>query len=114
MTDEEAFRELLFSNAQDDLKPLEIGLHVLKAVGHGKAGRGKKGGIREYARQMGANEQTMMDWVRAGAVAKLYGHPYNLLDYTASLSERRKRCPKNPNENGPIGRRSSASGLWNR
>jgi DNA modification methylase len=86
MTDEEAFRELLLSNAQDDLKPLEIGLHVLKAVERGKGGRGKKGGVREYARQMGANEQTMMDWAHAAAVAKLHDQPCSLLSYTTSLS----------------------------
>jgi hypothetical protein len=87
MTDEEAMRELLFSNAQSDLEHLEIGLHVLKTVGNNsKGGKGQKGGIREYARKMGAGERTLADWVQAAEVAKLCGQPHSLIDYMSSLS----------------------------
>jgi hypothetical protein len=95
MTDEEAFRELLLSNAEDDLKPpLEIGLHVLKAVGDGKPGRGKKGGAAQWARQMGHEQRTVADWVCAAKVAKSSDQSLDLFirkregdhDYTKALS----------------------------
>jgi hypothetical protein len=68
--------------------PLEIGLHVLKLVGNGaKGGRGLKGGIREYARQMGCcSESTLKEWVQAAEVAKLDGQPSSLIPYTTNLS----------------------------
>ena len=88
MTDEEAFRELLLSNAQDDLKPLEIGLHVLKAVERGKGGRGKKGGIAEYARQMGRSRDVIQSYVEAARVVSLKheAQATGLLNYTKALS----------------------------
>ena len=84
----------VFANAQDDLKPLEIGLHVLKSVGDGKPGRGKKGGAAQWAQQMGHTQQTVADWVCAAKVAKSTGHPVDLFirkkegdhDYTSALS----------------------------
>jgi hypothetical protein len=69
MTDEEAFRELLLSNAQSDLRPLEIGLHVLKAVEPGKGGRGKKAGAADWARQMGLKQPTLAEY---GLAAKVF------------------------------------------
>jgi hypothetical protein len=78
---------LLLSNAQDDLKPLEIGLHVLKAVPKAKGGRGNKGGIAEYARLMGSKERTLKDWVCAAEVADKVGdRSPGLIDYTIALS----------------------------
>jgi hypothetical protein len=86
MTDEEALRELLLSNAQSDLKPLEIGLHVLKVVGKGKGGRGVKGGTADYARHLGVERPTLIDWVNAAEVAKPVGNPTGLIDYISSLT----------------------------
>ena len=84
--DEEALRELLLSNAQSDLAPLEIGIHVLKVAGKSKGGRGNKNGIREYARKMGVQERTLADWVWAAEVAKVCDWSHTLVDYTTSLS----------------------------
>lgn len=53
MDDEEAYMALATSNNQGELSPLEIGLHALECVGKGKAGRGKKGGLADYARSIG-------------------------------------------------------------
>jgi hypothetical protein len=36
--------QLVLSNAQSELSPLEIGVHALEAVGLGEHGRGKEGG----------------------------------------------------------------------
>ena len=65
----------------------EIGIHVLKVVGKGKAGRGNKNGIAEYARTMGVSRDSLQDYVQAARVAKKYGrHLPDLLPYTTSLS----------------------------
>jgi len=45
--------QLVLSNAQSELSPLEIGIHALEAVGLGEHGKGKEGGLSEYARQIG-------------------------------------------------------------
>lgn len=78
----------VLSNAQSDLKPLEIGLHVLKAVGPGKGGRGKKGGISAWSDQMGKTRQLVERWVCAARVAGVIPATQvaGLLDYTESLA----------------------------
>jgi ParB/RepB/Spo0J family partition protein len=87
MNEEETLREVLLSNAQSDLSPLEIGIHVLKVAGKGKAGRGNKNGIAEYARKMGVGERTLQEWACAAQVAnKSRAQVRDLLDYTKSLS----------------------------
>jgi hypothetical protein len=88
MTDAEAYRELLLSNAQSDLKPLEIGMHVLKTVTPSKGGRGKKGGgVGEYANGMGINHDSMHEYVQAARVARiLWARAHSLMPYTKSLS----------------------------
>jgi hypothetical protein len=53
LDDQAAMMELVLSNQQGELSPLEIGLHCLKAVPLGKGGRGVAGGLREYARRIG-------------------------------------------------------------
>lgn len=53
LDDQAALMELVLSNSQGELSPLEIGLHCLKAVPDGDKGRGREGGLREYARRIG-------------------------------------------------------------
>ena len=111
MTDEEAFREVLFQNAQAELKPLEIGLHVLTAAGKGKRGRGNKGGIAEYARMMGFSEPTLRGWVHAAEVAKIHDQSWNLLvDYTTCLSVIHRAAP----EDWPALVESMLKGQWSK
>lgn len=93
MTDEEAFREVLLSNAQSDLTPLEIGLHVLSVVGKGKPGRGNKGGIADWARNMGISQQLLQVYVSAAAVAKSTNQFVDLIPYMTNLSILH-RCPE--------------------
>ncbi len=57
MTDQEAFMELVLGNSQGELCPLEYEIHALKAVPLGERGRGKTGGLREYAREVGKTHQ---------------------------------------------------------
>jgi len=54
--DSAAFMELVTSNSQGELSPLEIGLHALKAVPLSEGGRGKKGGLSEYATRLGKDK----------------------------------------------------------
>src|SRR5690554_6274341 len=54
LDDDAAFMELVTSNNQGELSPLEIGIHALKAVPTGKRGRGNKGdGLKAYAERVG-------------------------------------------------------------
>jgi hypothetical protein len=53
MDDDDAYMALATSNNQGELAALEIGLHALECVGKAKAGRGKKGGLSDYARKIG-------------------------------------------------------------
>lgn len=55
MSDEDAFMQLVLSNAQSELSPLEIGIHALEYVKPGK-NQWTGGGISEYARQIGKDE----------------------------------------------------------
>ncbi len=51
LTDDEAYLQLVLSNEQSDLSPLEIGMHALHYVApDDKRGRGKEGGLGAYAR----------------------------------------------------------------
>jgi hypothetical protein len=70
MSDEEAFMLLVLSNAQSELSPLEIGVHALEAVGLGEHGRGKEGGLSEYARQIGKSQPYVTQVRQAAEVLK--------------------------------------------
>ena len=66
MTDEDAYMQLVLSNAQGELSPLEIGIHVLGAVENATGGAGKTGGLSEYARLVGKQRQDVTTY-RNGA-----------------------------------------------
>ena len=51
--EEEAFMQLVLSNAQGELTPLEIGIHALEAVEKGKGGRGISGELSAYSERIG-------------------------------------------------------------
>lgn len=66
MDDDEAFMQLVLSNAQGELSPLEIGIHALKAVPLSKGGRGQTGGLSEYAERIG-RDKSVLTSLRSGA-----------------------------------------------
>jgi ParB family chromosome partitioning protein len=68
MDDDEAFMQLVLSNAQGELSPLEIGIHAAKAVPLGKGGRGHIGGMSEYAGRIGRSKQSLGQLVAAANV----------------------------------------------
>ena len=53
LDDDEAFMQLVLANTQGELSPIEIGMHALKAVALAEGGRGKHGGLSEYADRIG-------------------------------------------------------------
>jgi ParB-like chromosome segregation protein Spo0J len=70
VSDEKALILLVLSNAQSELSPLEIGIHALKAIGLGEHGRGKEGGLSEYAQQIGKSQQYVSQVRQAAEVLK--------------------------------------------
>lgn len=80
MDDDQAYMALATSNNQGELAPLEIGLHALERVGKATAGRGKKGGLAEYARKIGKSQPYLSQLVAAAHVAKSISQLIDLLD----------------------------------
>ncbi len=83
MTDEEAFMELVLGNSQGELCPLEYGIHALKAVPLTEGGRGKRGGLNEYARQVGKDAG---DLSRLRQAAEVF-EAVKPLEYSNSLAD---------------------------
>lgn len=69
MDDDAAYMALATSNNQGELDPLEIGIHAFEAVPVSKGGRGKKGGLSEYADKIGKKHQYISQLKDAGEVA---------------------------------------------
>jgi site-specific DNA-methyltransferase (adenine-specific) len=86
LDDEEAFMELVLANNQGELSPLEYGIHVLKYVESSEGGRGKKGGLSEYARAVGRSEKRMRVNKDAAIVALNLGDVAELLDKANHLA----------------------------
>jgi ParB/RepB/Spo0J family partition protein len=80
MTDDEAYMALVLDNRHGELKPLEIGLHALECVGKSNGGRGKKGGLKQYAEQMGKTQPYLTNLVQAAKVAKHIAPAIGLAD----------------------------------
>lgn len=59
---------LVTDNAQGELSPLEIGIHALGSVEMGEKGRGKTGGLSDYARQIGKSQSYVSKIVAAARV----------------------------------------------
>lgn len=91
LDDEAALMELVLSNNQGELSPLEIGLHVLKAVPPGDRGRGITGGLREYARRIGKSQGYIWQLRNAAEVLsfcdKMTGRPVIFCDKAQHLAE---------------------------
>jgi DNA methylase/ParB/Sulfiredoxin domain len=60
MDDDEAFMQLILTNTQGELSPLEEGHHVYYYVQRSKGGRGKEGGLREYSRRLNRDVNGLM------------------------------------------------------
>jgi ParB/RepB/Spo0J family partition protein len=82
LTDEAAEMALVTSNNQGELSPLEIGLHALRCVGKAKAGRGKKGGLAEYAEKIGKSKQYISQLVAAAEVVETLKSSSQLDDFS--------------------------------
>lgn len=86
LDDEAAYMLLATANNQGELSPLEIGMHALHCVALEKGGRGKKGGIREYAERLGKDRTTINQYKSAAEVAeKVLVDQHLLLDKAQHL-----------------------------
>ncbi len=70
---------LAASNSQGELSTLEIGLHALHCVSLSAGGRGKKGGLSEYAVLVGRSAGFITQIVNAARVADAL-KPFSQLD----------------------------------
>lgn len=68
--DDEAFMQLVLSNTQGELSPLEIGMHALRAVPLSEGGRGKTGGVSQYAARINLGTESVRQWRAAAQVAE--------------------------------------------
>jgi hypothetical protein len=69
--DDEAYLQLVISNAQGELSPLEIGLHALRIAqeeGTSKGGRGNVSALTEYAGRIGRSRQSVLQLHAAAKV----------------------------------------------
>jgi hypothetical protein len=60
--------QLVLSNAQSELSPLEIGVHALEAIGLGIGGKGQKGGLSAYAEKIGKSHSYVVHVRQAAEV----------------------------------------------
>ena len=89
LDDESAYMALVTSNSQGELSPLEIGLHALHCVSLSSGGRGKTGGLSEYAAKVGKSGGFITQIVQAARVAeavKPFTQVKGLEDKTKHLS----------------------------
>jgi len=83
LDDATAFMELVLSNNQGELSPLEIGMHALKAV---PLAQGKKGeGLAEYAHKIGRLKQNVSLYRQAAEVVVALGTCH--IDITSLLTK---------------------------
>jgi ParB-like chromosome segregation protein Spo0J len=96
MDDYEAFMLLVLCNNQGELTPLEIGMHALKAVTLSEGGRGKKGGLSEYAEQLGFDKSYTSKLRDAARVADSVdsGQRYQVADKAKHLYEISRALPE--------------------
>lgn len=88
MGDEEAYMALALGNVQGELSPLEIGVHALKVVETSDGGRGKQGGVREYARLLSKDPKNISSYRQAATVLQKIncGNITTVLDKAAHLA----------------------------
>lgn len=82
MDDDAAFMQLVLSNTQGELDPLERGMHALDYVQ-----AYKDGGISAYAAQVGVTQASISQLRSAAAVARKYKSTYTLLGKSMHLLE---------------------------
>jgi len=73
LDDEAAYMLLATANAHGELSPLEIGMHALHYVAKAAGGRGKKGGLSEYAERVGKDAGDLSKYRNAARVVETLG-----------------------------------------
>jgi len=101
LDDDAAFMELALSNNQGELSPLEIGFHALKAVPTAKGGRGKKGGLSEYAKRLGKQQSHVSMYRQAAEVLMAVRETYTSMDMFLDKAQHLAAIHKLPPESWP-------------
>lgn len=91
--------QLVLGNTQGELSPLEIGMHALKAVPLSEGGRGKRGGLREYAERAGFGAESLRQWRAAADVANTAKTSWQ---YIADRVSHLYEISKAPRESWPL------------
>jgi N6-adenosine-specific RNA methylase IME4/ParB-like chromosome segregation protein Spo0J len=95
LDEEGAYMELLTANSQGELSPLEVGMHALHYVAKAKGGRGKKGGLSEYAVRVGRDGGLLTHYRNAAEVAQTLDSSQEFLDkakHLAAIHKLPKEC----------------------
>jgi hypothetical protein len=82
MDDDEAFMQLVLSNTQGELSPLEYGKHLAGYVKRGIGGRGNEGGMRRYARRLAMedeNAKSSVELLRRQKAYEVYENCYDIV-----------------------------------
>lgn len=89
MDDDEAFMQLVLSNSQGELSPLEIGMHAHTYIQLAEGGRGKRGGLSGYAERIGRAKSRVSELRSAAEVLKTVptSERYRLSDNAYQLHE---------------------------
>jgi ParB-like chromosome segregation protein Spo0J len=100
LDDGEAFMQLVLANTQGELSPLEIGMHALKAVPLAEGGRGRVGGLSEYAERIGRAKGSVSELRSAAEVLQtvLSENSFGLTDKAKHFYE----ISKSPRESWPF------------
>lgn len=86
MDDDRAYMELVLSNAQGELSPLEIGMHALRYVPRANGGRGKKGGLCEYADRLNRDFSDILKYRKGAEVLEKCGNIPTVADLLIKAS----------------------------
>lgn len=83
LDDDEAFMQLVLCNEQSELSRLERAVHVFRYGQRGEHGRGKKGGLSEYARRVDRPQPRVSEDYAVGEMLE----NYHMCDSFPSLIE---------------------------
>jgi hypothetical protein len=101
MDDERAYMELILGNQQDGMSPLEIGIHALGNVFLSEGGRGKEGGLRDYARQIGSAPSKVSEYRQAAEVYQSIKRSHEGTDFFLDKALHLAAIHKSPPESWP-------------
>lgn len=102
LDDDDAFMQLVLANTQGELSPLEIGMHALRAVPLAGGGRGKRGGLSEYAERIGRTGEYIGQLRNAADVLVVVKTPNLSLEFIGDKAKHLYEISKAPRDSWPL------------